>query len=263
LPCGEWFFGPEFADSPRYAADLDAIRASYDERIRLADAAVGRIRAALEARGQWRDTLFIATADHGEAFYEHGLAHHDYVPFDEVMRVPLVVSWPAFFGDRGGRVVDELAWHLDLLPTILALAGIEPPPGLRGRDLSPALGGAAPGPGRAVFPAVLRPAHAAPLPRRRVAIQDRFKWIEGHPSYASEPSLLFDLGADPGERVDLGAAQPERAAALGRLARDFEAQLAPRPPIHQATGLVLSEDAPPVELSPELEQELRELGYVE
>jgi arylsulfatase A-like enzyme/4-amino-4-deoxy-L-arabinose transferase-like glycosyltransferase len=263
LPCGEWFFGPEFRDSPRYAADLDAIRASYDERIRLADAAVARLREALEARGQWHDTLFITTADHGEAFYEHGLARHDYVPFDEVMRVPLVVSWPAFFGDGGGRVVDELAWHLDLLPTILALAGIQPPVGLRGRDLSGALAGrAATAPERAVFPAVLRPAKKPQLPRRRVAIQGRFKWIEGHPFYSSE-SLLFDLAADPGEQVDLGGAQPDRAAALSDLARGFEAQLAPRPPVHQATGLVLSEDAPPLELSPELEGELRALGYVE
>jgi len=78
---------------------LEALRRSYADRVRLADQALGRLRRELEARGHWRDTLLVVTSDHGEAFFEHGLYQHDYVPFDEVMRVPWVLSFPAGLGE--------------------------------------------------------------------------------------------------------------------------------------------------------------------
>lgn len=266
LPCGGYELDEEFRSSPHFEADLAAIRRSYDQRIVLIDAAVARIRARLEELGQWDDTLFVVTADHGEAFYEHGHARHDYLPFQEVLHVPLVVSYPRWFGDRGGQVVTGAAWHPDLLPTVLALADVPRPDGARGVDLTRVLSGEGALPrNRAVFPAVLRAAHKEPLPMRRVTVRGRLKRVEGHRFYGPEEGFLFDLADDPGERKDLRAARPADVAELEALAREYESGLRPTRPVHQKTGRPISRSGgqAPIELEDETREQLRELGYAE
>jgi arylsulfatase A-like enzyme len=266
LPCGGWVLDDDMLAAPGAEDDLAALLDSYDARIRSIDDAVAALRAELERLGQWEDTLVVVTADHGEAFYEHGLPRHEYVPFDEVLRVPLVISWPRFFGAHGGRRIDGLAWHLDLLPTLTALVGIDAPPGLRGRDLSAVLvGDAVIDPARVVFPAVLEPANKPQLPLRRVARRGAVKRIRGHPAQPEDAGHLFDLARDPQERVDLREERAETVDALDAAIDTWEASLVRRPPVHQNTGLPLVEDeqpAPPL-LPQERFEELRQLGYVE
>lgn len=264
LPCGAALLDEAFRASPDAERDLAAIVRSYDARIGLVDDAVARIRATLEGLGQWDDTLFVVTADHGESFYEHGLPKHEYVPFDEVLRVPLVISWPRFFRERGGVVVEGPAWHLDLLPTLLSLANVAAPAGLRGLDLSPVLSGEATFPqGRGVYPAILRPAHKEQRPLRRVAVRGSRKRIPGHAVFGDEDGFLFDLAGDPGERSNLREARPGEVAELDAAIADWEAGLSPRAPIHQDTGRPLSGAPAPVELPGDLEEGLRQLGYID
>ena len=118
---------PDFPDWPHFEQDRAALIDSYDDRLRRIDAAIGRLRKVLVQQGQWEDTLLIVLSDHGEGFYEHGAARHDYLPFDEVLKVPLIVSYPRLFGALGPQRPTDLAWHLDVLPTVLGLAGIAPP----------------------------------------------------------------------------------------------------------------------------------------
>jgi len=266
LPCGAYLFGAAARQSPHWPADLAAIRHSYAERVRLVDHAVGRIRAFLEEREQWRDTLFVVTADHGEAFFEHGLARHDFVPFAEVLDVPLIVSWPRLLAGGGGRRVEEPAWHPDLLPTLAALAGIELATRVSGRDLSAAIrGDAALEAGRAVFPLVLRPAHRPQEPGRRVALRAGQKRIAGHPEFGDEAGLLFDLRVDPGETRNLRGSAGLAWEELGALAAEWERGLSPVPPVHQNTGRPLRgvEGEARLEIPESEQRELRALGYAE
>ncbi len=268
LACGGWNLLPHFEDSPHRDADLAATVTSYEERIRLIDRAVKRIRATLESIDQWNDTLFVITSDHGEAFFEHGTVRHDFVPFDEVMKVPLLISFPRGIGDRGGRVVEGLAWHLDLMPTILGLADVEPPARLRGLDLSAVIRDDAPIPSnRAIFPAVLRPAHGKQEPLKRVVLQRAYKWIEGHPGFGDPEGLLFDRIEDPGERHNLRESQPARGAELAALAEAWEGALEPSAPVHQQTRRPLVEPGADAALRFELDaaekQQLNALGYLE
>jgi arylsulfatase A-like enzyme len=263
LPCGGYVFGPDFEDSPHYEEDLAALRRSYAERVRLIDDAVGRLRALLEELGQWDDTLLIVTSDHGEAFFEHGLERHDYVPFDEVMKVPLVVSWPRRLAPR---VVSGLAWQLDLLPTIAGLAGLDPPQRGGGLDLSAVLEGRASLPeGRVVFPVVLRPAHRKQEAPRRIALSDGRKRIEGHEEWGDAAGFLFDLESDPGETHDLRAEQSGEVAALDALIAGWRRGLSPVPPVHQNTGRELRGEAgeEALEIPADERDELRALGYAE
>ena len=98
----------------------------------LADADLALFFDDLRRAGLWDDTLVVVTADHGEAFDEHGFLMHT-TAHEEVLRVPLVVKWPK--GARAGVETERFSTALDLAPTILAHFGLGAPD-LTGRDLA-------------------------------------------------------------------------------------------------------------------------------
>lgn len=106
--------------------------ARYDGELTYLDDQFGRLRAGLEARGLWDDSLVVVVGDHGEEFWDHGSFEHGHSHYRELLRVPLVVKRP---GGLAGAVVDERVRQLDIAPTILEFAGLELPPELPGRVL--------------------------------------------------------------------------------------------------------------------------------
>lgn len=254
----------DFPETEHFELDLQQILTSYDERIHQIDRAIGELRATLEELGQWEDTLFMVFSDHGEAFFEHGLERHDYVPFNECLELPFFVSYPNLLQEKGGRVIGGLTWHLDLVPTVLGIVGEEYPGELHGKDLTAVLLGEEEiASDRAIFPAVLRPAFRDRLPLRRVVIQGDDKWIEGHEHFGDEGGYLFDLSQDPLERRNLREERRERFDELASLARTYNAILRVRPPIHQQTREVIRDLENPgeLELSAEEWARLAALGY--
>src|SRR5215203_3068591 len=73
--------------------------------------------------GLYEDTIFIIYGDHGEAFGEHGVYHHDGAIWEEGLRVPLIIHDPGRFD--GGERIPGPAHHLDLAPTIVDMLGYE------------------------------------------------------------------------------------------------------------------------------------------
>ena len=124
--CGHRF-PADFTETATFEQDRQALLTSYIDRIRLIDRAIGQIRNTLIELNQWDDTLLIVLGDHGEAFFEHGSQRHGYIPFNEVLKVPLIVSYPNLLRDGDTRVIDGLVWHLDILPTISSLTGVPLP----------------------------------------------------------------------------------------------------------------------------------------
>jgi arylsulfatase A-like enzyme len=136
----------------------EAYRRLYYYLHKLVDRAIGRILQALEESGMAEDTVVVFTSDHGDLVGAHGgLMQKWYNAYDEAIRVPLVVRGPGIAATAEGVHVPTS--HVDLLPTLLGLAGIdveraaaivavehdETQP-LPGRDLSPVLrGSVAPG----------------------------------------------------------------------------------------------------------------------
>src|SRR5262249_9211735 len=104
---------------------------------------------ALQASRFRDDTIVIFTSDHGELLGSHfGMHQKWYTAYDEAIRVPLIIYNRKLF--PAPRQVDSLTSHIDLLPTLLGLAGIDPEPirqqlaqnhsdalPLVGRDLAP------------------------------------------------------------------------------------------------------------------------------
>ena len=115
----------------------------YDGSIRGMDAEIGRLVERLRALGLDRDTLVVFTADHGEEFFEHGRSFHGQSVYSELQRLPLVFWWPGHVG-AGRRLGDPVA-TIDIMPTILELAGLQSPAGVQGRSLASRLGAQAAG----------------------------------------------------------------------------------------------------------------------
>ncbi|GEM_PF-609958 len=113
----------------------------YDGSIRGADAEIGRLLEALREMGLDQDTLMVFAADHGEEFWEHGRLFHGHSVYGELNQVPLVFRWPNNPEIRKGVMVDKQVQNIDIMPTILALAGIQGPTNMQGRSLVPLLNG--------------------------------------------------------------------------------------------------------------------------
>lgn len=133
--------GIDFQTPPRRPEDFDArtLRAAYYAMIELIDDNVGRMLAALERTGQREQTLIIFMSDHGEMLGDHGLLLKGCRFYEGLVRVPLILSWPGQF--RAGLVSPALVELIDLAPTLLELAGVDPPDRMQGRSLSPILTG--------------------------------------------------------------------------------------------------------------------------
>ena len=97
----------------------------YDAEVAYTDSLVGTFRQALVDRGLLDDSLVVVTSDHGEGLGDHGEDFHGFFVYDTTVHAALIVRLPA--GARGGRVVDRPVSHVDLLPTILDLAGLPVP----------------------------------------------------------------------------------------------------------------------------------------
>ncbi len=105
--------------------DLEHVIALYDGEIRYTDDHLGRLFDSLQRLGVFDDTIIVVTSDHGDEFFEHGKKGHGQNLFDDVLRVPLVMRYPSKI--PAGRVVKGQVRLMDVAPTILGLAGIEPP----------------------------------------------------------------------------------------------------------------------------------------
>ncbi len=118
---------PIDADGVRFLFDL------YDAEIRELDDLLGEFLVWLDERGLAENTIVAITSDHGEEFMEHGSLLHGRTYYQEVIRVPWILHGP---GVPAGVRVATPVHHVDVAPTLLALAGVEIPKGLDGLDLS-------------------------------------------------------------------------------------------------------------------------------
>jgi N-acetylglucosamine-6-sulfatase len=122
--------------------------ATTDEEIRgrqemllAVDESLGRILAALERKGALDNTMVVFTSDHGYFYGEHGLNEERRLAYEETIRIPLVIRYPAL--TKAGSTPAEMALNLDIAPTLLEVAGLQPGTEIQGRSLVPVLKGEA------------------------------------------------------------------------------------------------------------------------
>jgi arylsulfatase len=172
---------------------LETLVGLYDAGIFYTDEHFGRVLDALERTGLARNTVVIVTADHGESFHERELLLHKEVA-RATLHVPLLVHLP---WDPHGRSVAARVSLLDVMPTVLALAGAVQPKGLAGTNLP--LYGSVPEEARPLFsyyhfqPNYYYEGYA--LQEGRFALLQERLGID-----APFQTRLYDLVADPTQR---------------------------------------------------------------
>lgn len=188
------FLFAHFVD-PHAPYNLGGTRGSSFERylaeVALVDRELGRLRTAIQRNGHDRRTVFMVSADHGEAFGEHGMNFHARSVYDELLRVPLLIRVPGL----EPRAVDEPVTLLDVGPTILDLFRIPTPGDNMGQTLLPLLTGNAFSPRRPIAADSGRRIQALFFPNGMKAIRD----------LTHNTREVYDLTSDPGELRDLSA----------------------------------------------------------
>lgn len=125
---------PALPGLPPPAKDAMADAAAYLAEIAFTDSVVGRLFDTIDTLGLRDDTVVVVTADHGEAFGEHGRRFHGTGLQREQLRVPLLVRAPGLVAP--GRRVDDLVGLVDLTPTLLELLGQARAPWMQGISLA-------------------------------------------------------------------------------------------------------------------------------
>jgi arylsulfatase A-like enzyme len=228
---------------------LAYVRSLYDGEILFVDHGIGRVLRGLEARGLSENTVVALVADHGEAFLEHAMLHGSTL-FNEELLVPMIIKVP-WESRLEGRIWDPPVSTLDLMPTLLDLLGLPVPRAVQGRSLAAELlGQDAPGSrdsGQGDVP-FLRAENAYDLNLKKV-ISPRFSLILNR---KTRQCNFFDLASDPWEQEDVLDLFPDEFNAHWEFMTrwlDEERQW-------------VKPESPAINLSEEVEERLRGLGYL-
>jgi choline-sulfatase len=175
-------------------------RDKYDQEIFYTDLWVKKLLDFVDQQSFAKDTYLVISADHGEAFGEHGMYKHAFELWDVLTRVPLIVCGP---GVKAQRITERRS-HIDLVPTFLDLLGHKPAPELSGKSLRPELTGQeAPKNREPIYLELTEDSHNPP---RRAIIRGDYKLIWSGPA---DKFQLFKLSVDPGEEKDVSKSDPE------------------------------------------------------
>jgi arylsulfatase len=160
----------------------DPIADAYDEGLLALDARLGRFFDDLRSTSLWDEALVIVTADHGESMTAHDFYFAHGMAFDDVLHVPLIVKLP--LGAHGGERVREGVQLVDLYPTLIDYAGLDPTHrGRHGRSLRPAIEGLG-------FPPVPLLAHGG-LMTQAVVEYDRWKLWRYNPTSEADLAVML------------------------------------------------------------------------
>jgi arylsulfatase A-like enzyme len=242
-------------------AELAHVVSLYDGDVAETDDQVDRALRALSELGLDGSTLVVLTSDHGEELYEHNhYFFHSYSIYESVLHVPLMLRLPGAL--PAGLVVDRPVESVDIAPTILEVLGLPVPDAYEGESLLPRIGAADQGGassneaaafselGPEIFSIQTARWHYIYNPRGHTSPNpEHLGRRDIRPYFNIEREELYDVVADPGETVNLAASRSDVAKALReRLVRWIEES---------------DSDYRPGALLPEVEDELRALGYLD
>ncbi|MFN8384522.1 MAG: sulfatase-like hydrolase/transferase [Anaerolineales bacterium] len=180
---------------------LNSERKRYDSFVANIDMEIGRLVETLKEKGVLDHTYFIITGDHGEMFERGTVGHTTPLLYDPVMRIPLIILAP---GNEARQDFTNPSSNIDLLPTILNLAGQEIPDSCEGK-LLPGLGGVE-DPNRSVITMEAKESSAL-RPFRKATysiIKSNYKllYYHGYIHKYQDYYEFYDLQEDPEEMHD-------------------------------------------------------------
>ena len=185
---------------------------------------VGQFREFLDDEGLTDNTIFIFTTDNGtssgDKVFNAGMRGRKGSEFDGGHRVPFFVHWPEG-GLTGGRDVEPITAHVDVVPTLLDLCGIDSPEGVKfdGRSLKPLLTNAAQGWGERMLITDSQRVKDPIKWRKSSVMTSRWRLVNGE--------QLFDMKADPGQKTNVASDHAEVVDRLRGFYDDWWEELTP------------------------------------
>ena len=218
------FHSPEEFSRPYSSQNTRGVHPNFYGMIANVDARVGEMRQFLKDQDLDENTIFVYLTDNGtaegESVFNAGMQGKKSSHFDGGHRVPFFIHWPG--GNIvGGRDVEEITAHVDVLPTLMDLAGVATPEGVEfdGNSLRPLLeGNAADWPDRIIV-----------TDNQRVA--DPIKWKDTSVMTSQwrllDRNKLYDIDKDPGQSRNVAGQNPAVVARLTSFYDDWWAELSP------------------------------------
>ncbi len=248
-------------------ASFDDLVAAYDEGIAATDAAIGGLLQCLRDAGLYEDAVIVVTSDHGESFLDHGVwVGHGLFLTDDEIRVPLIVKLPR--NRHAGTRVEDVVGLIDLAPSILEVVGAQKPASFQGRSFLSAAGeptspreaiqGSSGNTG-AAFLRTSRIKYIAPATISRRKLVDDVLKMQADVSLPLDVLVeeqIYDLRRDPAE-LDPASGTSEILTTLRALVEAHAAASKAR-----LAGSAPDEASSP-DLSPEVKERLRALGYAQ
>jgi len=196
----ERFLTPGVTDPEQVSLD------TYDGEILFTDHHIGRVLDTLGRLDLDDETVVVLVADHGEEFRDHGRLHHGHTLHRELTQMPMLLRVPGI----APRRISDVASMVDVVPTLLELAGAGTPEELPGRSLVPALRGE----GQPELPSLseLRLLEDARYESLRLGNWTLIRDLDN-----SRDMQLFDHRSDPDELVDVAADHPAEVKRLEAL----------------------------------------------
>lgn len=232
----------------------------YDGEIRYTDEKlIGPLIAMLKDTGLYDRTMIIFTSDHGEEFFEHHGWGHGHSLYDESLKVPLIIKFPAS-RFRGRRIPDIISL-VDIFPTVLENSGIGfSGLDIDGRSLMPLITGKEKG-DRMFLADVAANVLASRIPQRIAMNRGKEKLILNknfgpealgffvYPPPVLSPVELYDLASDPAEQKNIAH---ERSSLANQIIRRID----------EITKAARKKKTGKLAMDEELREQLRALGYI-
>jgi tetratricopeptide (TPR) repeat protein len=231
-------YTPPHPFDERYPDDL------YTGEVAYVDDALGRFLSELDAGGMLDNTLIVFTGDHGEGLGEHGETTHGMFAYESTLHVPLILNWQHVLPE--GRRISSRVRTIDVAPTILELAGLDPVPAQQGQSLVPLIREPSTAPDRTHYFEAL----SFNLNRNWAPLTGLY---EGNLKYIDLPlPELYNMDVDPGETRNVYDKEPEES---GRMKAALAAYI-------EAHSTEESRNIQTSEVNAETVARLRALGYV-
>jgi arylsulfatase A-like enzyme len=184
----------------------NGLRDRYDSEVFYTDFWIGKLLEHCRAQPWWKDTVVIVSADHGEAFGEHGMYKHAFELWNVLTHVPLFFRLP---GAEPRRIATPRS-AIDIAPTVLELMQVESKPVFAGKSLVAELRGAEAEP----RPLLLELPADSNNPERRALIDGDWKLLVFGANWRYD---LYNLASDPAEKHNLAKTEPQKLQELKAL----------------------------------------------
>ncbi len=243
--CFVHYFDPHLYYDPPPPFDDRYFLSPYDGEVAYTDSQIGVLLNGLEDLGLLENTLVVFTSDHGEDLGQHGEGSHGFFLYDATVMVPLILSHPASL--PSGVSIPAQARTVDIMPTVLDLAGLPTPESAQGESLAGVVLGRDKATPRDGYTETYHTLYSYSWHEMQAIRTPEWKYVR------APETELYDLRRDPGETNNLAATKTDIVSRMEAALGELEGEISAGPP-----ELSAARSEPDLEMT----EKMAALGYL-